>query len=153
MLTELYPVRVISAQRMHALIATFSNAVLSIRLVGGAEHVPPPLLTCSKQWIVLMQFAVQGRRRWANLIHLTSDAGGSESISDMNNMNPCSQRVFFFCIFITDNAVARLLWILHWYKAPKEGTSDLIFEVLAFKTGRHWQENDVWKYRKLYNVE
>jgi hypothetical protein len=38
MLTELYPVRVISAQRMRALIATFCNAVLSVRLVGGAEH-------------------------------------------------------------------------------------------------------------------
>lgn len=100
-----------------------------------------------------MQFAVEGRKRWGNLIYLKSDADGSESISDINNMNPHSQTVLFFCIFITDNSVARLLWILHWYNAPKEGTSDLIFEVLAFETGRHWQENDVWKRRKLYNVE
>jgi hypothetical protein len=68
-------------------------------------------------------------------------------------MNSNSHNSVFLSIFSSDNAEARLVWILHWYNAPKEGASDSIFEVLAFNAGRHWQDNDVWICRKLYNVE
>lgn len=85
-----------------------------------------------------MQFAVESRKRWDNLIYLKSNADGNENVSDTSNMNTHSHNSVFLCIFSTDNAEARLVWMLHWYNVPKEGASDSIFGVLAFNTGRHW---------------